>query len=120
MTRRRPSRHWPGGSPPGWRRIRAAVLDRDRHRCRIQGPTCTAIATQVHHLGSRHTTGDNPKHLVSACAACNAAIGDPTRGDPAPRPTHWWNTPTQSPQIESPGSPYPPHQGNPENPSGAK
>jgi hypothetical protein len=26
--------------------------------------------------------GDDPAHLVAACAPCNGKVGDPTRADP--------------------------------------
>jgi hypothetical protein len=44
---------------------------------------CTGWAQQVHHIGDRLLVGDDPAYLISACRACNNAIGDPTN----PRPS---------------------------------
>lgn len=65
------------------------VLQRDRYRCRIALPgtwttrdgrtqRCLGVATQVHHTRGRSVTGDDPTHLVAACAPCNLRLGDPT------------------------------------------
>jgi 5-methylcytosine-specific restriction endonuclease McrA len=78
------SRTWQQGSTRAWRRVRAAILDRDHHQCQIRAPGCTGHAEHVHHTHGRDTTGDDPRHLVAACAHCNLAIGQPT---PDPTPT---------------------------------
>lgn len=81
---------WIGGSTTAWRKVRAYVLERDGHRCRLRIPdVCTTIATQVHHTRARELVGDNPAYLLAACAECNQRVGDPTRHDPAPRPSRW-------------------------------
>lgn len=55
-----------------YRRTAKAVLDRDRHLCRIQGPRCTRDATQVDHIVARADGGsDDFSNLRAACAACN-------------------------------------------------
>lgn len=83
------SRRWQG-STPAWKRVRAFVLTRDHYVCQLQIPgVCTRRATQVHHTGPREITGDNPHYLLAACQPCNNQIGDPTKQDPAPRPTRW-------------------------------
>ncbi|MDN5929514.1 MAG: hypothetical protein L0I24_00350 [Pseudonocardia sp.] len=51
---------------------------------------CTTVATQVHHTLGRMVSGDDPAHLVAACAPCNGTTGDPAALDPAPRPKGWW------------------------------
>ena len=58
---------------PGYRRLRLWVLDRDRHTCRIRGPKCTLVATQVDHITARADGGDleDPANLRAACATCN-------------------------------------------------
>jgi len=85
------SRAWAKGSTRAWRRTRALVLRRDGWECQLRRPGCTALATHVHHVHGRTTTGDDPTHLVAACAHCNLSIGDPTRTpDPAPRPRTRW------------------------------
>lgn len=84
------SRRWKAGSTTAWRKIRAQVLDRDAHRCQLRlAGICTHTATHVHHTRPRELAGDDPAHLVAACAPCNQAVGDPTRHDPAPRPSRW-------------------------------
>ena len=80
------SSRW-NGSTPAWRRVRAAVLTRDGHRCQIKGPKCTTVATQVHHTVA--WSGDPASApldtLVSACSWCNGHLGAPERHDPEPR-----------------------------------
>lgn len=86
------SRSWEGGSTRAWRRVRAAVLIRDGHRCQLRVPgVCTTRATQVHHTVGREVSGDDPAHLVAACQPCNGHVGDPRRHDPPPSPRGWWD-----------------------------
>ncbi len=98
---------WGSGSTRRWRRIRRDVLRRDRQLCRTHAEgwcatanaaphTCTGVAPlqggHVHHTRGK-AAGDDPAHLRAACAACNLAIGNPTRAartDPAPRPRTKW------------------------------
>ncbi len=86
------SRAWAKGSTTAWRKLRAQILQRDGYRCRIQLPgVCTGRATHVHHIHGRARTGDDPAHLVAACAPCNLKTGDPAKQpDPAPRPRTRW------------------------------
>lgn len=73
------SSKWANGSTAEWRRVRAQVLARDGYRCRLRLTGCTGRATHVHHTGDRRITGDDPTHLIAACAHCNTAYGDPTK-----------------------------------------
>lgn len=79
--------------PPdaAWKRTRAAVLARDNHRCQINGPGCTEIATTVHHTVGRGVS-ESMNDLLAACTTCNYAIGDPSRHTPPPRPRTQWRT----------------------------
>lgn len=79
------SKGWESGSTRAWRRTRRAVLERDRYRCQLQLPGCTTRATHVHHTRGKQM-GDDPAHLVAACAHCNLATGDPSKHDPEPNP----------------------------------
>ncbi len=100
---------WTKGSTRRWRLIRAYVLSRDGYRCRAHADgwcarssdrahTCTGRAElsgphagHAHHTKGRAKTGDNPDHIVAACAACNLHIGDPTvQPDPEPAPRTRW------------------------------
>lgn len=82
------STSWAGGSTRRWRKVRAYVLQRDGHRCQLNLPGCTTVATHVHHvLGKEH--GDNPDDCQASCAGCNLSTGRPT-GDPAPQPRTRW------------------------------
>lgn len=90
------SRSWKNGSTRRWRDLRAAILAANRietgGQCHlaIKG-VCTGTADQVHHTKGRARTGDNPKHLVPACKACNLKVGDPGRtATPRPRPVSRW------------------------------
>lgn len=53
--------------PPGWARIRAAVLERDGHRCtwRDDGVRCIEAATDVDHIGDPND--HRPANLRSLC-----------------------------------------------------
>jgi 5-methylcytosine-specific restriction protein A len=88
------SKAWAGGSTKAWRNVRAAVLIRDRHQCQLQLPgVCIGVATHAHHTQPRAVVGDNPVHLLAACAPCNTSYGDPAQpkyGDPRPRPRTTW------------------------------
>lgn len=86
------SKGWQHGSTRAWRRLRAAVLARDKARCRAHtdgwcasayaaGRTtkhaCIGTATHAHHTRGRSVTGDDVRYIVAACAPCNLYIGDP-------------------------------------------
>lgn len=67
--------HGRSGRP--WRRIRAAVLQRDPW-CTIRGPRCTGVSTHVDHvipLSTRPDLAHELGNLRGACAACNLAGG---------------------------------------------
>jgi 5-methylcytosine-specific restriction endonuclease McrA len=83
------SRSWQGGSTRAWRRVRAAVLLRDRGTCQLQLPGCTGLATCVHHTRGRAVTGDDPGWLVASCAHCNLVVGEPQM-NPRPRGGTQW------------------------------
>jgi 5-methylcytosine-specific restriction endonuclease McrA len=90
------SRSWAKGSTRAWRTLRAAILAANRQdnggRCQlaIRG-TCTGDADQVHHTRGKAVTGDDPRHLVACCRACNLHVGNPARTHrPRPRPTSKW------------------------------
>lgn len=85
------SKNWASGSTTAWRKVRAAVLARDRHQCRLRLPGCTTHATHAHHTRGRHITGDDPRWIVAACRNCNLKVGDPTKTkDPPNRPVTRW------------------------------
>lgn len=57
---------------PGWKKLRAAVLKRDRHQCQIRGSRCTTIATQVDHVVEVADGGtDDMSNLQSCCTPCH-------------------------------------------------
>ena len=55
--------------PSDWPRRRARILKRDGHRCRIQGPMCVGVATEVDHTGARDDHRD--EMLRAACSPCH-------------------------------------------------
>lgn len=85
------SRSWAGGSTRSHRRARAIVLTRDAGTCQLAIPgICLGTADVAHHTLGKTVTGDDPAHMVAACAPCNGHVGDPRAADPAPiRPTEW-------------------------------
>ncbi len=92
---------WAQGGGRPWRRIRDAVLERNRRNpppgikpgmCNL-GVVCNhlAPATCAHHTLGRAITRDDPRYLVAACMKCNQAIGDPMRTpDPPVMPVTRW------------------------------
>ncbi len=81
---------WAGkGSTRAWRRVRAAVLARDHHRCRLNLNGCTGTATQVHHIAGKDA-GDDPANLISACPTCNNQAGDPLKHNPGLKSVTRW------------------------------
>jgi 5-methylcytosine-specific restriction enzyme A len=63
-------RRW--GSTRAWRKVRAAVLERDGWRCYW----CGGRATEVDHLRARaRGGGDEPGNLVASCMPCNRSRG---------------------------------------------
>lgn len=86
---------WAKGSDRRWRKTRAAVLAenlRTNHgRCtlHIRG-VCTGQATQVHHVKGRSVTGDDLRWLAACCRECNGHIGQPGKGNPAPKRVSRW------------------------------
>lgn len=89
------SHSWKGGSTRRWRTLRKALLEANRlenqGRCHLAIPgVCTGTADQIHHVRGK-AQGDNPKHLVPSCKACNLKAGNPAqRASPKPRPTSRW------------------------------
>lgn len=83
------SARWAGGSSPQWKRVRAVVLARDGHRCKMQLDGCTTLATEVHHVAPREIHGDDPTYLVAACRGCNVRYGAPEGHDPAVQRPAW-------------------------------
>lgn len=54
--------------PPGWQKTKAAVLRRDRHKCR----DCGGRATTVDHVWPRAWGGsDHPSNLEAVCEPCH-------------------------------------------------
>lgn len=54
--------------PPGYARLHAYVLVRDKHECYV----CKGRATQVDHLFPRSLGGSNhPNNLAAICETCN-------------------------------------------------
>jgi 5-methylcytosine-specific restriction endonuclease McrA len=64
-------------STPRWRAVRGYVLGRDHHRCQIQGPRCTTVATEVDHIRELDGGGApfDPANLRAACKPCNSSRG---------------------------------------------
>ncbi len=56
--------------PADWPTIRTDVLNRGQHACRIAGPNCTRIATEVDHIGNRHN--HSRTNLRAACTTCHS------------------------------------------------
>ena len=86
---------WARGSTRAWRRVRRRVLQANvvsnGGRCTLQlAGVCQGQATHVHHVLGRAVTGDDPRYLTAACAACNLHIGEPGKGEPDTRQVSSW------------------------------
>ena len=105
------SKGWAAGSTRAHRRVRAAVLQRDGRRCRAHADgwcerggarphQCAGVVQthtpgrpdsyEAHHTQGKALTGDDMRHVVVACRACNQAIGEPSEPDCRPRPATKW------------------------------
>lgn len=98
------SRDWAKGSTRRWRQVRALVLARDGYRCRAHADGWCDLAPgehacegdgmrtvrHAHHTRGRAVTGDDPRHIIAACATCNLHIGQPGRHTPEPRRVSRW------------------------------
>lgn len=62
---------WPYCWP--WPKIRKQILERDGHRCKINGPNCQGQANDVDHIISWQAGGApyDPTNLRAACQTCN-------------------------------------------------
>lgn len=96
---------WGTGSTRAWRRMRFDILTRDKflcrahpeghcagaaeHLCRITVDLAGDNAGHAHHTRGK-ALGDDPQYLITACAPCNLAIGEPAEPDVAPRPRTKW------------------------------
>jgi 5-methylcytosine-specific restriction endonuclease McrA len=81
------SEQWRGGSTTRWRTFRISILERDRWRCTLLLPGCTATATQVDHITPLSRGGDkyDPANCRASCASCNQRRGN---SGSAPQPEH--------------------------------
>lgn len=64
-------------SHKSWPALRAAVLKRDGHRCRIRGKGCQKTATDCDHIVGWRDGGAwlDPENLQAACGPCNNRKG---------------------------------------------
>ena len=95
---------WDKGSTRRWRTIRARVLADNRGGMCTLGVegVCTGRATHVHHVLGRAVTGDDPKYLVAACAACNLHVGEPGKRRIEPRRVSSWSARRTPADLSSP------------------
>lgn len=98
------SQSWAKGSTRRWRATRAFVLSRDGYRCLAHAEGWCALAPgehecegdgprtvrHAHHTKGRAVTGDDPRFLIAACAACNYHCKDPSKYSPQPRRVSRW------------------------------
>jgi 5-methylcytosine-specific restriction endonuclease McrA len=71
-------------STSAWQKTRKAIVRRDGHLCRVQGPRCTGHATTVHHIVPSSQAPHlffAEENLVSSCSACNYGGGRRTAVD---------------------------------------
>lgn len=68
------------------------VLNVGTH-CQRHGKSCLGVCTGqaevVHHARGK-AAGDDPRHLVPSCAACNGHVGQPGATSPKPTPHTRW------------------------------
>jgi 5-methylcytosine-specific restriction protein A len=79
------------GYGAGWAAVRAFVLERDGHLCRVRGPRCTGTATTCDHIvpvidgGALH----DPANLRASCARCNFGHRGARPSPAYDAPTHY-------------------------------
>jgi 5-methylcytosine-specific restriction protein A len=57
---------------PGWKQLRAKVMQRDEWTCQLRGPHCAVIATDVDHVVNVASGGSHDmSNLVAACTPCH-------------------------------------------------
>jgi 5-methylcytosine-specific restriction protein A len=57
---------------PAWRKVRAFVLARDNHTCRLVLPGCWTTADIADHVIARSEGGsDDPANLRAVCRGCH-------------------------------------------------
>lgn len=100
------SGQWTGSTrrvtlPPDWPRIRNSVLKRDGRRCRINGPMCIGMASEVDHAGSRDD--HRPESLRAACRPCHLSRSSGQGGAAAGRAARARAALKQRPQEGHPG-----------------
>jgi 5-methylcytosine-specific restriction protein A len=65
------------GSTRAWRKVRAAVLQRDNYQCQLRDVGCTIQASEVDHttnvasLGVRRADAIDPNRCRASCADCH-------------------------------------------------
>jgi len=90
------SEAWHSGSDTRWRVFRAAVLQRDHYRCKINGPGCTTHALlrggHVDHIVPLDAGGAkyDMANARAACARCNTSRRRAFIPQPAARPVSRW------------------------------
>jgi 5-methylcytosine-specific restriction endonuclease McrA len=87
------SQSWAKGSDTRWRTLRAYVLQRDNHLCRIGGPKCISTATHVDHIVPLEMGGEkySETNCRAACEPCNTGRRVRVAAyEPEPRPVSHW------------------------------
>lgn len=79
------------------KRLRALVLQRDAHACRLRLPGCTGYATEIDHLVPIAIGGSetDPTNCVAACRTCNRQKGTRILA-PRPHIAPKWGRPASS------------------------
>jgi len=67
------------GSTSQWRKIRAAVLKRDRYSCHYCGARPVNVVDHLRPVSRGGT--DDEANLIAACPGCNSAKGDMTAAE---------------------------------------
>ena len=59
-------------SKPGWKKLRAEVLERDAYMCQVQLPGCIGRASVVDHVeGVAYGGSGDRSNLQACCQPCN-------------------------------------------------
>lgn len=88
---------------PGWKQLRAKVMQRDNWTCQLRGPHCAVIATDCDHIVNVANGGSDD--MSNLCAACKPCHNTKTAREAAAGRNRWKRQPQPHPSDLLGGTP---------------